>query len=95
MNLGANPKVGLRWCGVPIALASTGAISLVALLSFGGYGAVRILRRIGPLRSAYQFLSRAYDRLLDQLGQEVCRTPETRLPYGSWFPLVLPLYQFS
>ncbi len=75
MNLGANPKVGLRWCGVPIALASTGAISLVALLSFGGYGAVRILRRIGPLRSAYQFLSRAYDRLLDQLGQEVLQDP--------------------
>jgi fatty acid desaturase len=83
MNFGANPKVGFRWCGVLIALASTGAISLVALLSFGGDGAARILGRVGPLRNAYQFLSRAYDRLLDQLGQEVLQdsrdTPALRL----------------
>jgi fatty acid desaturase len=83
MNLGANPKVGFRWGGVPIALASTGAMSLVALLSFGGDGAARILGRIGPLRSASQFLSRTYDRLLDQLGQEVLQdsrdTPALRL----------------
>ena len=71
MNLGANTKFGLRWCGVPIALASTAAISLVALLSFGAYGAVMILGRVRSLRNAYQFLSRAYDRLLDRLGQEV------------------------
>src|SRR5580704_1717461 len=83
MNLGANPKVGFRWAGVPIALASTGAMSLVALLSFGGEGAARILGRIGPIRSASQFFSRTYDRLLDQLGQEVLQdsrdTPALRL----------------
>ncbi len=83
MNFGAIPKVGFRWCGVPIALASAGAISLVALLSFGGYRAAMILETVGPLRYAYRFLSRAYDRLLDQLGQEVLQdsrdTPALRL----------------
>ncbi len=66
-----------------MALASAGAISLVALLSFGSYGAVMILGRVRPLRNAYQFLSRAYDRLLDQLGREVLQdsrdTPALRL----------------
>ena len=58
-----------------MALASAGAISLVALLSFGGYGVAMILARVRPLRDAYQFLSGAYDRLLDQLGQEVLQDP--------------------
>ncbi len=66
-----------------MALASAGVISLVALLSFGGYGAAMILGRVRPLRNAYQFLSRAYDRLLDQLGKEVLQdsrdTPALRL----------------
>jgi fatty acid desaturase len=66
-----------------MALASAGAMSLVALLSFGGYGVAMILERVRPLRNAYQFLSRAYDRLLDQLGQEVLQdsrdTPALRL----------------
>ena len=66
-----NPKGALRWCGVPIALASTGAISIVALLSFGGYCATMLLGRIRPLRNAYLFLSSAYDRLLDRIGREV------------------------
>jgi len=83
MNSGASSKLGFRWCGVPIALASTCAISVVALLSFGGYGAAIILGRVRPLRNAYQFLSRAYDRLLARLGQEVLQdsrdTPALRL----------------
>ena len=66
-----------------MALASTGAISLVALLSFGSYGAAMILGKVRPLHNAYQFLSRAYDRLLDRLGQEVLQdsrdTPALRL----------------
>ncbi|HEV2172452.1 MAG TPA: hypothetical protein VGR71_02745, partial [Nitrospira sp.] len=66
-----------------MALASTGAISLIALLSFGCYGAAMTLGRVGPLRNAYQFLSKAYDRSLDQLGQEVLQdsrdTPALRL----------------
>jgi fatty acid desaturase len=75
VNPAASPKVGVRWSGVPLALASAVAISLVASLSFGVYGAVIILGRVGPLRNAYQFLSRAYDRLLDRLGQEVLQDP--------------------
>jgi fatty acid desaturase len=75
MNFGANPKLGFRWCGVLMALASAGAISLVALLSLGGHGAAMILGRVRPLRNAYQFLSKAHDRLLNQLGQEVLQDP--------------------
>jgi fatty acid desaturase len=72
---GARPKLLLGWFSVLIALASTAAVSLVAALSFGCYGAVMLLRRIPPLRNAYQFLSRLYDRFLDRLGQEVLRDP--------------------
>ena len=83
MNFGANPKVAFRWCGVPIALASAVAMSLVALLSFGAYGAAMILGRVRPIRNAYQFFSRAYDRLLDRLGKKVLHdsrdTPALRL----------------
>jgi fatty acid desaturase len=83
MNPGANPKLGFSWCGVPIALASTGAMAVVALLSFGAYGAITVLGTIRPLRNAYQFLSSAYDRLLDRLGREVLQdsrdTPALRL----------------
>lgn len=75
MNLGANRNIGFRWLGVPIALASTCAISFVALLSFAAYGAAMILGRVRPLRDAYQFISAAYDRLIDQLGQEVLQDP--------------------
>ena len=75
MKFGAQPKLRFRWCGVPIALASAGAISLVALLSFGGYRAAMILGRVRPLRNAYQSLSSAYDRLLDHFGQEVLQDP--------------------
>ena len=55
----------------------------MALLSFGGYGAAMILGRVRPLRNGYQFLSRAYDRLLAKLGHEVLQdsrdTPALRL----------------
>jgi fatty acid desaturase len=75
MTFEAKPKLVFQWCGVPIALASTAAISLVGVLSFGFYGAAVILERVRPLRNAYQFLSGAYDRLLDRLGQEVLQDP--------------------
>jgi len=74
-NLGARPKLLSRWFSVLIALASTAAVSLVAALSFGCYGAAMLLRRVHPLRNVYQFLSRLYDRFLDRLGQEVLRDP--------------------
>ena len=67
----ARPKLLLRLCGLLIAVASTAAIAPVAALSFGAYGLAAILGRLRPLRRAYQGLSRAYDRLLYRLGQEV------------------------
>jgi fatty acid desaturase len=75
MNLGAKPRLLLRWWSVLMALASTAAVSLVALLSIGCYGAAILLGRVRPLRDAYQSASRAYDHFLDRLGREVLRDP--------------------
>lgn len=76
-------KLLFRTLAVVVALASIAAVSLVAALSFGCYGAAMLLGRIHPLRDAYQFLSQAYDRFIDQLGQEVLRdfrdTPALRI----------------
>jgi fatty acid desaturase len=76
-------KLAFRCLAVPMALASIAAISLVGVLSFGGYGAAVLLGKVRPLREAYQFLSRAYDRFLDRLGQKVLRdsrdTPALRI----------------
>src|SRR5216684_7078543 len=83
MRLGAIPKLAFRWWAVLMAFASIAAVSLVGVLSFGCYGATMLLGRVRPLRDAYQLLSRAYDRFLDRLGQEVLRdsrdTPALRL----------------
>jgi fatty acid desaturase len=82
-NLRAIPKLLLRSSAVLMALASIAAVSLVGLLSFAFYGAAKLLGRVRPLRDAYQFLSRAYDRFLDRLGQKILRdsrdTPALRL----------------
>src|SRR6266850_1599394 len=55
----------------------------VDALSFGCYGAAMFLGRVRPLRDAYEYLSRAYDRVFDRLGQKVLRdsrdTPALRL----------------
>jgi len=59
----------------PIALASIVSVSLVAALSFGCHAVATLLGRIGPLRGAYQFLDRAYDRLIGWFGREVLRDP--------------------
>jgi fatty acid desaturase len=77
MNFGDKPKLLFlfRWWAVLMGLASTVAALPVAALSFGCYGAAMILRRVRPLRDAYEFLSRAYDRVLDRLGQQVLRDP--------------------
>src|SRR5260370_4861157 len=44
------------------------------------------LGRVRPLRDAYEFLSRAYDRVVDRVGQEVLRdardTPALRLMFS-------------
>jgi hypothetical protein len=63
-------KLLLQTLAVVVALASVAAVSLVSALSFGCHGAAMLLGRIRPLRGAYQFLSRAYDRFIDRLGQD-------------------------
>ncbi|HMI51423.1 MAG TPA: fatty acid desaturase [Candidatus Saccharimonadales bacterium] len=79
----AIPQLLVRCLAVPLALASMVAASLVGLLSFGCYGAAALLERVRPLRDGYRFLSRAYDRFLDRLGQQVLRdsrdTPALRV----------------
>jgi fatty acid desaturase len=47
----------------------------VAVLSFGGYGLARLLGWVRPLAQAYEFLSQAYERVLDHIGQRVLRDP--------------------
>src|SRR5882762_1826219 len=85
MSFGAKPKLLFlfQWFAILIGLASTVAALPVAVLSFGCYGAAMFLGRVRPLRDAYEFLSLAYDRVLDRLGQKVLRdsrdTPALRL----------------
>ena len=83
IRLGAMPELVFQCLALFMSLASIVAISLMAVLSFGSYGAAKLFGMVRPLRDAYQFLSRAYDRFLDRLGQEVLRdsrdTPALRL----------------
>src|SRR5260370_3499068 len=85
MSLGAKPKFLflLQAFAVLMGLASAVAALPVAALSFGCYGAAMFLGRVRPLRDAYEFFSRAYDRVLARLGREVLRhsrdTPALRL----------------
>jgi len=66
-----------------MGLASIAAVSIVGTLSFAGYGAAKLLGKVRPLRDAYQFLSRTYDRFIEGLGREVLRdsrdTPALRI----------------
>jgi fatty acid desaturase len=75
VTLGAKPGLLFRWCSVLMALASTAAVSLVALLSVGCDCAATVLGRVRPLHDGYELISRAYDRFLDRLGREVLRDP--------------------
>jgi fatty acid desaturase len=77
MSFGTKPKLLFlsQWFALLMGLASTVAALPVAALSFGCYVAAMLLGRVRPLRDAYEFLSRAYDRVLDRLGQEVLRDP--------------------
>jgi fatty acid desaturase len=76
-------SIAFRLFSVPVALASVAAVTLVALPSLGLYAAATLLGKIRPLRDAYQFFSRTYDRFIDRLGQKVLRdsrdTPALRL----------------
>ena len=85
ISFGAKPKLPFlfQWFAVFMGLASTVAVLPVAALSFGCYGSAMFLGRVRPLRDAYEFLSRGYDRVLGRLGQKVLRdsrdTPALRL----------------
>ena len=85
MSLGSRPKLLFlyQWFAVLMGVASMIAALPVAVLSFGSNGAVRVLAKIRPLRDGYEFLSRAYDRMLERLGQKVLRdardTPALRV----------------
>jgi fatty acid desaturase len=73
MSLGTDSKIRFlfRWLAVLMGLASAVAALPVAVLSFGCAGAAMLLGKVRPLREAYEFLSRAYDRVIERLGKEV------------------------
>src|SRR5436190_24180789 len=73
MSFGAKPKLLFLFQGFALlmGLASAAAALPVAVLSFGCHGAAMFFGRVRPLRDAYELLSRAYDRVLDRLGQKV------------------------
>jgi fatty acid desaturase len=77
MSFGANSKLRFlfRSWAILMGLASTIAALPVAALSFGSYGVALLLGKIRPLRVAYEFASREYDRVLARLGQRVLRDP--------------------
>ena len=76
-SLGARSKLlfVLQSFAVLMGLASIAAALPVAALSFGCYGVTRLFAKIRSLRHAYDFLSRAYDRTIDRLGQKVLQDP--------------------
>jgi fatty acid desaturase len=77
MSFGANSKLRFlfRSWAVLMGVASTVAALPVAALSFGSYGLALLLGRVRPLRAAYEFVSREYDRILARLGEKVLRDP--------------------
>jgi fatty acid desaturase len=74
-RFGAITKLVLRYWALLMGLASVAAVSLVGALSFAFYEVAMLFGRVRPLRNAYQFLSRAYDRFLERLAQKVLRDP--------------------
>jgi fatty acid desaturase len=77
MSFDAKPKFLVPFQAFAILLAFTCAIAIlpVAVLSFGCYGALALLSRIHPLRRAYEFVSHAYDGIIDRLAKKVLRDP--------------------
>jgi fatty acid desaturase len=69
----ATARVVVRCMSVPIALASIAAASIEGILSFGCYAAAKLFGKVNPLCKGYQFLSLAYDRFIERLGEEVLR----------------------
>src|SRR5260370_634719 len=73
MSFGARPKLLFLFRGFAVLMGLARALVAlpVAVLSFGCHGVVMLLSRVRPLRDTYQFLSRAYDWVLDPLGQKI------------------------
>jgi len=71
----ARPKLFflIQWTAVLLAVASVIAALPIVALSFGVYGLAMLLGRVGPLRNAYGWLSKAYDRVIARLGTDVLR----------------------
>ena len=82
-KLAAIPKLLVRAIGSLIAVGSIAAVSIMGALSMAGYGVARLLEKVPPVRTTYQFLSGTYDRLIDRLGQIILRdqrdTPALRI----------------
>jgi fatty acid desaturase len=85
MSFGADSKLRFlfRWLAVLLGLASAVAALPVAVLSFGCDGVARILGKVRPFHEAYEFLSRAYDQIIERLGKIVLQdqrdTPALRV----------------
>lgn len=77
MSLGDKPKFLFlfQFWAVVMGVASALAALPVAALSFACYGAAVLLGKIRTLRGAYDFLSRAYDRMVAALGEKALRDP--------------------
>jgi len=77
MSFGTDSKLRFlfRWWAVLMGLASAVAALPVVALSFGSYGAAKLLGKVRPLRDAYEFVSGAYDRAIERLGKEVLQDP--------------------
>ena len=75
IGFGAKPRLLFlyRWFALVMGLACTVAALPVAALSFGCYGAAMLLGKVRPLPNTYEFISAAYDRCIERLGQTVLR----------------------
>jgi fatty acid desaturase len=65
------PKLAVRSLAALIALGSIAAVAIMGALSMACYGVAKLLEKIPPVRTAYQFLSSTYDHLIARLGQEI------------------------
>jgi len=77
MSFGTDSKLRFlfRWLAVLLGLASAVAALPIAVLSFGCSGVATLLGKVRPLRDGYEFLSRAYDRVIERVGKEVLQDP--------------------
>jgi fatty acid desaturase len=77
MSFGTDSKLRFlfRWLAVLLGLASAVAALPIAVLSFGCSVVAMLLGKVRPLRDGYEFLSRAYDRVIERLGKIVLQDP--------------------